>query len=161
MLSGPLREMGYTDDEMLDHMIGPGAEMPEFPPGLSFTMDKATLEQIAEGEAAPGAMLNFAAMGTVLSVTRDRREGCRIELELTMFAGPDGKFEALEGAPSICLCDGECEKLDLDDSCEKGDLLHLMGMARVERTNDPQFGDGTVTMQVTHLACVENESEEW
>ena len=159
MLSAPLASMEYDDDELMDRMFGPGVELPTHPAGLCFTMSKDQLEEIAEGEAEPDAMLHFSAMGTVLSISKDRQSGTRIEMELTEFAGPDGKFEALENPPAICLCDGELEKLDCDDDCEKGDMLHLIGMARVERTNDPQWGEGMVTLQITHLA-IEDESEE-
>ena len=160
MLSAPLKSMEYDDEEKVDRFLGPGVELPDHPPGLCFTMNKDQLEEISEGEAEPDAMLHFAAMGTVLSVTKDRKDGTRIELELAEFAGPDGKFEPLENPPAICLCDGEFDKLDVDDDCKKGDMLHLIGMARVERTNDPQFGEGSATLQITHLAVAENESEE-
>jgi len=154
------QSMEYDDEEKIDRMLGMGAppDVPDYPEGLSFSIDKDDLSKICEGEPKPDATLHFGAMGTAIGVYRDR-ENVRIEVELREMAGPDGEFVSLDRPVAIRLCDGDCEKLDLDDDCEKGDTIHLIGTARVESTDSPQWGGDTVRLQIIEMD-VEDESQE-
>lgn len=157
-----LRQMAdfeYDDDDKLDHMLGmPAVEPPDYPSGMKFTLTSVDLAKICTGDCSPGMTLNFAAMGTAMSVEHTL-EGCRIEVELSQMAGEDGKFTDLDMPPFVCLCGPELAKLDLDEDCERGDTIHLIGMARVERTSQPQYGGDSVTLQITQ-AYIEDESGE-
>ena len=62
----------------------------------------------------------------------------------------------------ICLTQDELETLNLDDSCEVGDLLHGHFIATVKSVSKNATTDGNrtrVEMQITHLSC-EDEGEE-
>lgn len=64
---------------------------------------------------------------------------------------------------SICLCEDELEKLDLDHGdCEPGDYLHLHALARVTSVSSTETEDGNrcrIELTMTHIA-VENENDE-
>lgn len=154
-----LASMEYDDDEILDRMLDMQSdfEPPEYPVGLQFSMRREDLEQIVDGEFAPDHSMRFSAIGVATSVMQDR-EDCRIEMLLEHMAGPDGKFVEIENPPSIALTGPECEKLEVEQECERGDWLHLIGTMRVERTHDHEFGS-MVTLQIVEMA-VEDESEE-
>jgi hypothetical protein len=157
----PLASVEYSDDEKFDRIMDQskaGPDQPDYPPGLQFTISREDLGKFCEGDCAPGMTLRFAAMGTATSVMRDM-DGCRIEVELGEMAGDDGKFVKMDSPPSVCLCGPEMEKIDLEEDCERGDMLHLIGTARVERTTSHEFGGDMVSLQIIELA-VEDESEE-
>jgi hypothetical protein len=149
--------MEYDDDELLDRMTAE-YEPPSHPPGLQFQIGEEDLEKAAGAGGSPGDSLRFSAMACVTSVFRGT-DSARIELEVEQFAGEDGKFFELSRPASICLCDPELEKLGLDDDAELGDMLHLIGEARVESISRNEFVGECATLQVTHLTF-EDESEE-
>lgn len=63
---------------------------------------------------------------------------------------------------TITLTDKELEKLDCDDECEVGDMIHLFAMAEVTGVNKTQRnGENSVRieLQITHLG-IEDEDEE-
>ena len=153
-----LRSMAYDDDEMLDRMIGPDFTPPEHPPGLMFSISKDDLEKAGAVGGDPDDTMRFSAMCEVTSVFRGRQD-CRIELEMTMFAGEDGKFFDLSQPAHICLCGPELEKLELDDDAERGDMIHLIGTARMGSSSDTEWGGQTTMLQITELTC-EDESNE-
>lgn len=153
-----LNDMEWSDDRKIDHILGPETPMQDYPPGLSFTIQRDDLDKFCEGTCSPGMTIRFSAMGTATSFYRDR-EDCRIEVELTQMAGEDGKFVDLDNPPSICLCGEELGKLDLEDEGERGDTIHIIGTARVERVASPSWGGDTVGLQIIE-AAIEDESEE-
>ena len=62
----------------------------------------------------------------------------------------------------ICLTEEELEKLDLDDECEVGDLIHLFAMAEVTSVSKNKSDSGEhcrIELSITHLS-VEEESDE-
>jgi hypothetical protein len=64
----------------------------------------------------------------------------------------------------LCInLDDDClEKLDLDDECEVGDMIHLCAMARVTSCSANETEGGTkhrIELQITALA-VEDEDDE-
>jgi hypothetical protein len=152
--------LGYDDDELLDHALKAqgSPSLPEYPPGCTFSVSHADLERAGLADYAPGDICRFSAMGVVTSVYHGR-EDCRIELELTQFAGPDGQFADLENPSHISLCDAELDKMDLDDDCERGDTIHLIGKVRVESTFDHEYAGHTCVLQITDLDF-EDESAE-
>lgn len=150
--------MEYDDDELLDRMA-PEYEPPTHPLGLQFQIDEADLKKAAGEDGKPGDTLRFSSMAEVTSIYRGE-EGSRIELELRLFAGEDGDFFELTRTGCICFCAPELEKLDLDDDCELGDLIHLIGEARlVSVSNHPMMGD-IACLQITDLTYAEDESTE-
>lgn len=63
---------------------------------------------------------------------------------------------------SISLSEKELEKLKLSAECEVGDMIHLVGMAKVTSisANDTQDGKSCrIELQITHLE-LEDEDEE-
>jgi hypothetical protein len=153
-----MSSMELDDDEKIDRMFGTPEGLPDYPPGLQFTIDKADLGKFCDGECSPGMTLRFAAMGNATSVYRSV-DSVRIEVELREMAGEDGKFVEMDRPPSICLCGPELEKLDLDEECERGDMIHIIGTARVESLSSPAYGGDMVGLQIVEM-CVEDESEE-
>jgi hypothetical protein len=136
-------------------------EPPEYPGGCQLHMKCEDLAKAGCEGGEPGDVCNFAAMCEVTSVMKSLTGGCRIELEVMLFAGEDGEFfEPSEPKPCLCLTDRELGKLDLDDDCERGDLLHIMGEARVESTSSTEYGGETCCLQVTGMDFAENESTE-
>jgi hypothetical protein len=148
--------MEYDDDEILDRLM-PDAEPLTHPPGLIITLDCDDLEKAAGASGSPGDILRFSAMGDVASVFRGE-DGSRIELELCEFAGEDGKFFDLGRPAYLCLCSSELDKMDLDDDAERGDMIHLIGEARLMSTHDSAFGR-CASLQIERLTY-EDESTE-
>lgn len=155
------------DDEQLWDMakaragLG-GDDLPEYPPGLRFTVRECCFERLGiDGTVQPGATVKFAAMARATSVNR-RTDGCRVEAEIDMLALDDGEFADLEEGmrPSICLNEADHERLDIEDTAERGDLLHLQGTVRVESTDDPSWGDKSITFQILEGMVAEIEDGE-
>lgn len=158
----PSSSMAYDDDEILDRMMPGLPDVPDYPVGLRFTISDRVLELCdTDGDCGPGDTIRFALMGEAASVER-KIDGCRIEIEIAFLALGEGTLTELDpmDRPCLCLLDTELEKLDLDDAAERGDLIHMCGEARVDATNDPRYGDRTVTLQITDLQCVEDEDAE-
>jgi hypothetical protein len=159
-----MRSMAHSDDELYDMAkarAGLGNDdLPEFPLGLRFTVREPSFETLGIDDALPGAAVKFAALARATNVSR-RTDGCRIEAEIDMLALDGGKMAELDDTarPSICLDENDHDRLDLDEDCERGDMLHLIGMARVESVDDTEYGGKAVTLQITH-ASVENEDME-
>lgn len=157
LLPAPV-SMEWDDDDILDHVpSGDADDAPCFPPNLCFMMDSEDLAEADADGGSPGDTMNFMAMGEVTSVHASMT-GCRIELELTQFAGRDGKFFNMRKPASICLCRPELAKMDLDEDCELGDLIHLIGEARLESHSKTEFGEMSC-LQITKLTF-EDESTE-
>lgn len=133
-----------------------GYDPPEYPGGLCCYMRSEDLEKIG-GDKTPGATFRFSAMAEVTSITRSL-EGCRIELEVCHMAADDGKFFELDRPCHLCLSESELTKMDLSDDCERGDMIHLIGEARLDSHTDGQF-DESCCLQITHLNF-EDESAE-
>lgn len=153
-------DMSHGDEEMYDLAKGMPKDYdpPEYPPHLQFTISKEALAQAGAEDGEPDDEMRFSTMGDVTSVFRGR-ENSRIELELTQFAGEDGKFFDLDQPSHICLCGPELEKMNLDDDAEKGDLIHLIGTARLEHLSSSEWGGDMVCLQITELTY-EDESDE-
>jgi hypothetical protein len=156
-----LKSLAYDDEELWDHSKGvpDNYEPPEYPPGMCFCISKADLEKAGGNDAAPNQTMRFSAMGEVTS-TFVGREDCRIEVELSQFAGEDGKFFDLSMPVHICFQSPELAKVEMSDNAETGDMVHLIGEARVESVSDSQFSEGPmVSLQITQMNY-EDESEE-
>lgn len=151
-----------NDDEQIYDLcknMPDGYEPPEFPYGLQFSLSADDFAKADAEGGNPGDTMRFSAMGEVTSVMRGR-EDSRIEMELCLFAGEDGKFFDLAQPPCICLCAAELDKIGLDDDAERGDLIHLMGTLRMESMSDNEWSGKRVSLQITELAFAENESDE-
>lgn len=156
-----MHDLEYSDDEKYDQMVSrvePEDDGPDYPEGLKFMIMKSELAKFCDSDCEPGMTIRFAAMGTATSIDRGR-EDCRIEVELGEMAGEDGRFVELDMKPSICLCGPELEKIDLEEECEKGDMIHIVGTARVERVSSPAWGEDSVYLQIVE-AAIEDESQE-
>jgi hypothetical protein len=155
-----LKSTAYNDEEMYDMSrgMGPNYEPPEYPCGLCFCISKDDLEKAGGEGAEPNATMRFSAMGEVTS-TFLGREDCRIEVQLSEFAGDDGKFFDLETPACICFTGPELEKVELSNNAEMGDLIHLIGEARVESISENEFSGGMVQLQVTALDYEDETAE--
>jgi hypothetical protein len=162
-----LHSLEHDDDELYDLGKGmpEGSEPPDYPPGLSLTLSEDDLERVGCCEGEPGDTTRFAAMGEVTSVHQSEDEA-RVELQIGEFAGEDGKFIDLEHPGHICLTHRELGKMDLDCDCEVGDLIHLIGEARLASISrmkgfamDGPDSIDMVTLQITHLAWEDESSE--
>jgi len=155
-----LHDMAYDDDDQWDHLKkqAQGPELPDYPYGLCFSLPVEDLEEAGAEDGEPGDTMRFSAMGEVTAVTRGT-DASRVELELTEFAGDDGKFFDLSAPVHICLCEPELDKMDLEADCERGDTIHLVGTLRLESTSDSDFGGKRACLQIVELAC-EDESGE-
>lgn len=149
-------DMAYDDDELIDRQM-PEYEPPSHPPGLIFCVREEDLEKAGCCDGDPGDVMRFSAMGAVTSVVLGPK-GSRIELELNEFAGDDGKFFDLEVPAHISLSRAELDKMDLDEDCDVGDTIHLIGEARLETVMRTD-GMNLATLQVTALTY-EDESAE-
>jgi hypothetical protein len=159
--------MRLSDDEQYDFIknrlqVGAGdIEPPEYPPGLCFTVTKANLEALGVDGATPDATVKFAAIARATSVNHSRT-GCRIECEIDLLSLDGGEMvEMGDGMrPAISLDENDHERLDLDQAgCERGDMLHLIGTARIERTSDTEYGGKSACLQIIE-ASVESEDAE-
>ena len=135
-------------------------DLPDYPPGMQFTIRECCFEALGIDDVRPGAAVKFAALARVTSCNL-RTDGCRVELEIDMLKLDDGDFAELDemARPSICLDENDHERLDLDEGCEVGDLLHLIGHARVVSTDDNRYIGRSVCLQIQE-AVVENEDAE-
>ncbi len=149
-------DLEYSDDDMLDRME-PEYEPPSYPPNLRFMICESDLEKAGGTGGTIGQIIDFSAMGEVTSVHASA-DGNRVELCLKEFAGEDGKFFDLECPGHISFCDFELQKLDLDCDCEIGDMIHLIGEARLESISRSQFGE-MASLQAVKLAWEDESSE--
>lgn len=156
--ASPKRSIEYNDSEKYDRAVGVERNAPDYPPGMCFGIPMADLEKAGAEGGDPDDTMHFAAMGEVTNTMRDR-EGCRIEVELTQFAGEDGKFFELSRPCHICFCGPELEKLEMSDNAERGDMVHLIGTARLESVSDNEFMGKMASLQITELSY-EDESAE-
>ena len=163
----PLKSMAHDDEALYDMAkdMPAGYEPPEYPIGLSFTLPQSVLDEVGAEDGDPDDMLHFALMGEVISVFRGRDDS-RVELRVTQFAGEDGRFVDVNDnedqpwlSPTICLCEPDLDKLDLEADCEIGDTLHLIGTVRLESVSNDGFSGEQVRLQITELT-VEDESTE-
>lgn len=150
----------YDDEEMFDQSVKMhgGPEPSEYPSGCCFSVSESDLEKAGLSDTAPNDSVRFSAMGVVTSMFNGR-EDCRVELELTELAGPDGQFADLDNPAHICLCGPELEKMGLEADCERGDTIHLIGRARVESRFDSEYAGSVCTLQVTDLKYEDESSE--
>lgn len=155
-----LASMAHDDEQLFDMSKGMPFDWtpPEYPGGLQFDLSKADLEAAGGEGAEPDASMRFSAMGVVTSVLNGR-EYCRVEIELTQFAGEDGQFADLERPASIYLCGPELERMDLEADCECGDTIYLIGTARVESLASNEYVGDQVILQVTELSYEDESSE--
>lgn len=64
----------------------------------------------------------------------------------------------------ISLTHDELEKLDLDDECEVGDILHIVAMARVTSVSKNETTSGQncrIELQIFDIETMENENTEY
>jgi hypothetical protein len=66
--------------------------------------------------------------------------------------------------PGLCICltEVELEKLNLDDDCEVGDMIHISGMARVTSISKNETDAGCncrVELSITDLAVEDEDLE--
>ena len=161
------RSLALSDDELHDMAqaragITTDEDLPEYPPGLRFTIREQSFEDFGIDGARPGATVEFAAFARVSSVSL-RTDGCRVELELMMVSLDDGEFVELpdQDRPTICLDENDHERLDLEEgSAERGHILHLMGAAEVVSVDDTSYGGKSLVLQITDGMVVEDEDEE-
>jgi hypothetical protein len=161
-----LNSMALSDEELHDiaklHSDDARPDLPDYPPGLCFTIQENWFEALGIRDPKPGATVGFAAFAKVTSVNL-RTDGCRIELEFIMLSLDEGEFVELDegmSRPSICLDENDHDRLDLDEaSAEKGHVLHVMGEARVMAVDDSRYGGKSVRLQIEE-AVIEDESAE-
>jgi hypothetical protein len=62
----------------------------------------------------------------------------------------------------ICLTEAELEKLDLEDECEVGDMVHLFCMAKVTSVSKEDSGGGPrcrIELSITDMAVEDEDTE--
>lgn len=133
-------------------------EPPAYPPHCGFSISQDDLKRIGADGGEPGHELRLSAMGYVTS-TYHGIDDCRIELSCKQFAGDNGKFIKLETPLYLCLCGPELEKMGLDPNAERGDMIHLIGIARLESRSSSEYGGDMSRLQITNLTF-EDESAE-
>lgn len=151
------------DDEKFDRMF-PDKEPPDFPEGMTFSVSEDQLSDLGvDGNSQPGATLPFAAMIECRSNMR-REDSCRIEAEIVMLALGDGKLMPIDDddgpRPTICLTESELEKLDMEDACEQGDTIHLIGTVKVVGNLQPSFGPKRLELQILEASAEDEDQEE-
>jgi hypothetical protein len=159
----PLKSMALSDDEIYDWAkarAGMSEEPPEYPPGMRFTVREGDFGALGVDVARPGESVRFAALARATSVRRDN-DGCRMEVEIDFLSLSDSDMVELGeiGRPCLCLDQNDHDRLDLDDEVDRGDMLHLIGTAKVEAVEDTQWGGKALTLQVVE-AAVEDEDLE-
>ncbi len=84
-----------------------------------------------------------------------------------MSKSPEEMMEGVEYTPSsvpyglcISLTHEELDKLDLEDDCEIGDLLHMVCMARVKSVNKNESGC-RIEMEIFDIETLEDENTEY
>jgi hypothetical protein len=155
-----LKSMAHDDDRLYDLAKGmpDDYEPPEYPMGLQFSISKEDLSRAEAEGGEPGDTMRFAAMGEVTSIFKGR-DDCRIEIQLGEFAGDNGKFFDLSAPSYISICSAELEKMGLEADCERGDMIHLIGVARMESSSSTEYGGDTAMLQIVEMTC-EDESVE-
>ena len=151
----------YDDETKYEKTMPWTPEPPDYPPGMTFTIREPDFDELGIEDCRPGETISFAALARCTSCNRSM-DGCRMEAEIDFLSLDNGEFVELSdmARPCICLDEDDHERLDLDeDSCEKGHMIHLIGTVRVEATNDPSFGDKSVSLTIT-AASLEDEDEE-
>lgn len=158
--TGALADLGYDDDEMLDRTpLMPGqAEPPDYPLGCMFSLAESDLIEAAGEGGEIGDEMRFAAMAEVTSCHQGT-SGDRVELQIEMFAGDDGEFFKLSEPGWLSLTDRELGKMGLDADCDVGDLIHLIGEARLDSLHRSEFGE-TASLQILRLSYAEDENDE-
>lgn len=152
--------MEYTDDEKYDRQdrMNASPDVPDYPGNLQFSISADDLAKAGGEDGDIDDTMRFAAMAEVTSVSRNR-DDTRVELQINQFADEDGKFFDLKQPAYVCLCGPELEKMDLESDCERGDMIHLIGTARMEGSSDTEWSGNMVRLQITELSY-EDESEE-
>lgn len=155
-----LKSLAHDDDDLYDMTKGmpDGYEPPDYPQGLCFGMSMETLSRAGGDGMRPDDRMPFSLMAEVTSVYLGR-DNCRIEVEGSRFAGPDGKFFDLPGPVHLCLTGSELGKMELDGDAERGDTIHLIGTARMESISSSEWGGDTAMFQVTDLTFEDESSE--
>jgi hypothetical protein len=161
----PLKSMAWDDEDQFDWLrrmgqVGPHMDAPDYPPGLCFTVREADFERLGVDVCNPGESVKFAAMVRATSVTRNT-DGCRIEAEMDFLSLGDGEMVELDDGmrPSISLDENDHERLDIEEDCRTGDLLHLIGTVQVQECSENDFGGRSLRLQITH-ADVRDETTE-
>lgn len=155
-----LKSVAHDDEEMYDLAKGmpDSYEPPEYPGGLCFCVSQEDLAKAGAEEGEPGDTMQFSAMGEVTNTFRGR-EQCRIEVELTEFAGEDGKFFDLSTPAHLCFTGPELEKVEMSDNAERGDMVHIIGEARLEHLTDSEFGGQMAGLQIIRMTYEDESSE--
>lgn len=160
-----MRSLALDDDQLYDmakRQTGDAKpDLPDYPPGLCFTVRECCFERLGIGDVKPGATVNFQAFARVISANL-RTDGCRVELEIDMLKLGDGEFVELDEMerPSICLDENDHERLDLEPECDTGDMIHLIGTAKVVATDDNRHMGRSVTLQIEEGLIAEDEDAE-
>jgi hypothetical protein len=156
-----LQDLELDDDQKFDlkQQMKAGYEPPDYPMGVRFTVCEPDFEALGIDAPRPEQMISFSMIGECMSANRSIGS-CRMELEIVFLSLGDGEMCEMTCRPCLCLDEMVHERLDLDeDSAERGGVLHLIGMARVEETNDPSFGQQSVTLQVVSASCEDEGAE--
>lgn len=155
-----LVDLKHDDEDRYDLEKGmpDDYEAPDYPTNCQFSVTAEDLEKAGCDGGEPGDSCHFAVMGEVTSIFKGM-EDCRVEIQIGEMADEEGHFFDLSEPSYLCLCQRELEKLDLDADCERGDLIHLVGTARMESSSSTEYAD-RVTLQITDLGYVGNESQE-
>lgn len=156
-----LVSMELDDEEKYDLSQERGFET-DYPPGLRFTVHACCFGALEIGDGyAHGSSTRFAAMATVMAINIGESD-CRVELQIEMLSLGDGPFVDLDRKPFVCFSRREMDRLDLDSDCERGDLLHMNGLARIVEIDKPREdfgGEDSITLQIEQIA-IENESDD-
>lgn len=103
----------------------------------------------------------MASFSRMVDMTRSDAEKTQEHLD-SMFPSAIANTPDVPHGLCICLTESELSKLDLDDDCEVGDLLHCNIMAKVTAISKNDNGNGAkcrIEMSIIFMA-IEDESDE-
>lgn len=159
-----LKSLEYSDDEKIDRMF-PEKAVPDFPDGMTFSVSEDQLANldVDQADCQPGQTVSFAAMVECRSNMR-REDSCRIEAEVVMLSLGDGKLAEIDDddgrRPTICFTESELEKLNMEEACEQGDTIHLIGTVKVVGNIQPMFGPKRLELQIVAATAEDEDTEE-
>lgn len=95
-------------------------------------------------------------------ISMERTDDEKMEARVASYSPSIADMPDVPAGLCICLTESELEKLDLDDDCEIGDMLHMMCMAKVTSISKQDSGSGAkirIEMSIVMMS-VEDESTE-
>lgn len=104
----------------------------------------------------------MAAFKHMVSMERSDDEKAAAHVE-NMYPPSISDMPDVPAGLCICLTEAELEKLELDDDCEIGDLLHMKCMAKVTSISKHDHGAGSkvrIEMAIVLMSLEDEDTEQ-